>query len=67
MAYERPSEKTISFEEWTVASADGTVITTTCTRRRFFGESTFSRMMGHEDFAVDLHKYEDEGHEKEEI
>jgi len=64
MAYERPSEITISFEEWNVTSA---VITTTCTRRRFFGESTFSRMMGHEDFAVDLHKYEDEGHEKEEI
>jgi len=60
MAYEKPSDITISLGEWNVTRADGIVTTITSAGHRLLQGRTFSRIMGHEDLAADLHQWEDE-------
>jgi len=62
MVYDKPSDITISVGEWNEVSANTTTLSI---RQSFFGERTFSQMMGHEDFAVDLHGREHEEKEGE--
>jgi len=60
--YDKPSDITVSLGQWNGGSADTTIPST---QRRFIGEWTFSQMMTQEDFAMDIHRWEDGENEDE--